>query len=68
MVLLNYDKDSVKDLTHEEDLVAKYFKLLNESKRVKALDAQIDSELDSLLDKLASEGLLTEENISKHIR
>ena len=67
-IVLNYDKDSVKDLTPEEDLVAKYFKLLNESKRVKELDAQIDSELDSLLDKLASEGLLTEENISKHIR
>lgn len=67
-IVLNYDKNKGKDKnpSQNEELLTEYFKLLEKSKEVKALDAEIDSKLDRLLDKMAKEGILTEENISKH--
>lgn len=50
----------------DEELVALYFEKLDESKKVKELADQLDSELDSMLDEMAAKGLLTEEIISKH--
>ena len=50
----------------DEELVTLYFEKLDESKKVKELADQLDSELDSMLDEMAAKGLLTEEIISKH--
>ena len=69
-----YDKmnkstsENKSDDVDNEDLVTMYFTKLEESKRIKALDAKIDGELDSMLDEMASKGLLTEEIISKHCK
>lgn len=57
--------DNEEELSNEE-LVALYFEKLDESKKVKELADQLDSELDSMLDEMAAKGLLTEEIISKH--
>ena len=67
-IVINYDKNNDLASSYGEELTREYFDLLAISKDVKKLDSEIDSRLDAILDIMATEGLLTNNNLSKHIK
>jgi hypothetical protein len=60
--------DNKSNDVNNDDLLVKYFEMLEESKRIKELDAKLDDMLESMLSEMASKGLLTDEVISKHLK
>lgn len=59
--------DNKSSDVNNDDLLVKYFEKLEESKRIKELDAKLDNELDSMLGDLISRGISLDDKPSiKH--
>lgn len=59
--------DNKSSDVNNDDLLVKYFEMLEESKRIKKLDAKLDNELDSMLGDLISRGISLDDKPSiKH--
>ena len=59
--------DNKSNDVNNDDLLVKYFEMLEESKRIKKLDAKLDNELDSMLGDLISRGISLDDKPSiKH--
>ena len=51
------NSDNKSSDVNNDDLLVKYFEMLEESKKIKKLDAKLDNELDSMLGDLISRGI-----------